>query len=396
MAQVLMCWELGADLGYVARMKPLAEALHARGHRVSFAVRETRSADKLLDPERFHWFQAPYQIHAAPSLIRPTRSFAAVLHNAGFDAERPLLGRLRAWRNLYAALKPDLLVFDHSPTALLAARGIRTRRIVLGTGFGIPPAVSPLPSFDPADFSLETTEVERRVLDLANAALTQLGDAPLTQLADIYAAQADLFFTFRELDHYGPRDQAEYWGPTQQDAGIPTAWPPGKGKRVFACLKPFENLAALLKTLQDSGLPTLIYLDQDAAAARRQFPGSNLAFAERPVDLAVAAAKADLMVCHSGHGAISAALLKGKPLLLLPLNMEQRMLAARVVEMGAGLAAPALAPEGMRQKFQRLLAEPAFTEAAGGFAERHAGFEVQAIPGRFATLVETLLASEAV
>ncbi|HSN17577.1 MAG TPA: glycosyltransferase [Gammaproteobacteria bacterium] len=73
-----------------------------------------------------------------------------------------------------------------------------------------------------------------------------------------------------------------------------------------------------------------------------------------------AAAKADQVICHGGHGTVSAALLKGRPLLLLPLNLEQRMLAAR------------------------------------GFAERHAGFEVQGIPGRFATLVEKLFASEAV
>lgn len=395
MAHILMCWELGGDLGHVARMKPLAEALHARGHRVSFVVREPVSADKLLDPKRFAWFQAPYQTQAVPSPLLPPRNFAAVMHNTGFHSEQALLGRLHAWRNLYAGLKPDLLVFDHSPTALLAARGIRTRRIVLGTGFGIPPDASPLPLFDPKDDSPEIAAAEQGVLGVANAALSALGEPSLVRIADIYAAQAALYFTFKELDHYGPRDGADYWGPTQQDAGIPTAWPGGTGKRVFAYLKPFENLPALLKTLQEAGHPTLIYLGKGSDAARRQFQGGNLAFSERPVDLNAAVAKADLVVCHSGHGTISAALLKGRPLLLLPLNMEQRMLSARVMEMGAGLAAPALAPEGMRQKFQRLLAEPAFTEAARGFAERHAGFEVQGIPGRFVTLVERLLASEA-
>jgi UDP:flavonoid glycosyltransferase YjiC (YdhE family) len=62
--------------------------------------------------------------------------------------------------------------------------------------------------------------------------------------------------------------------------------------------------------------------------------------------------------------------LAGKPLLLLPLNIEQRMLSTRVVESGAGLAAP-------------------------GFAERYAGLAVEHIPERFAVLVEKLLASEA-
>ncbi len=30
MANIVMCWELGGDLGHVARMKPLAEALSKR------------------------------------------------------------------------------------------------------------------------------------------------------------------------------------------------------------------------------------------------------------------------------------------------------------------------------------------------------------------------------
>jgi hypothetical protein len=233
------------------------------------------------------------------------------------------------------------------------------------------------------------------VLGIANGALASLGEEPIPRLADIYGAEARLFFTFKELDHYGPRDDADYWGSTQQDAGIPTAWPKMQGRRVFAYLKPFETLPALLTTLKEAGHPTLIYLSKGAEETRRQFNAGNLAIADCPVDIGTALAKAELVVCHSGHGTISAALLAGKPLLLLPLNMEQRMLSARVMQMGAGLSAPALAPEGMRQKFQRLLAEPAFAEKARGFAEHHAGFDVQTVPGRFAALAERLLASEA-
>ena len=395
MAHIVMCWELGADLGHVARMKPLAEALHGHGHQVSFILRECLPAEKLLDPVRFRWFQAPYQTEAVPEPLLPTRSMAEVMHNTGFHASRNLSGRIRAWRALFTLLEPDLLVFDHSPTALLAARGLKIPRVILGTGFGIPPAVSPFPAFDEKDLGPDLAGSEARITRTVNEALKGMDETPIAQLADIYTAEAKVFFTLRELDHYPARDAGDYWGPTRQDAGIPTAWPRGTGRRVFAYLKPFETLPALLKTLQESGHSTLIYLSKGAEAARRQFQGAtNLAFSDRPVDLDSAIAKADLVVCHSGHGTISAALLKGKPLLLLPLNIEQRMLSARVMQAGAGLAAPALAPEGMREKFQRLLAEPAFTGAARAFAERYATLEVETIPERFATLAERLIASE--
>jgi UDP-N-acetylglucosamine:LPS N-acetylglucosamine transferase len=395
MAHVVMCWELGGDLGHVARMKPLAEALHRHGHRVSFILRECLPAERLLDPERFRWFQAPYQSEAVPDSRKPTWNMADVLYNTGFHSPRNLAGRMRAWRALFALLDPDLLVFDHSPTALLAAHGLKIPRVILGTGFGIPPAVSPFPAFEADAAVPDLTGSEKQITLSINGALEDMGSAPIARLADIYTAEAKVFFTLRELDHYPARDAGDYWGAPRQDAGIPTAWPGGSGKRVFAYLKPFKTLPALLKTLQESGHPTLIYLSKGAEATRREFQSaSNLAFSERPVDLPSAVAKADLVICHSGHGTISAALLGGKPLLLLPLNMEQRMLSARVMQAGAGLAAPALAPEGMQQKFQRLMAEPAFTEAARTFAERYASLKVETIPERFAALAERLIASE--
>ena len=393
MARVVMCWELGGDLGHVARMKPLAEALQARGHQVSFVLRECLPAERLLDPARFRWFQAPYQTEPVPSQLVPARSLAQVMHNTGFHAARNLTGRIRAWRALYALLKPDLFVFDHSPTAMLAARGLHIPRLALGTGFGIPPARYPMPYFA-GEVDAELKASEDRITATVNETLKDLGDAPLARLADIYGVEAQVFFSFRELDHYADRDAGDYWGTTQQDAGVTPAWPDRPGRRVFAYLKPFDTLPSLLTTLRDAGHPTLIYLGKGAEDIAKQFEGGNLAFSDRPVDLKSAVTEAELVICHSGHGTVSSALLAGKPLLLLPLNMEQRMISARVLQAGAGLVAPALAPEGMQEKFLRLMAEPAFRLAARSFAERHASHTVETIPGRFAELAERLLKSE--
>ena len=396
MAHVVMCWELGGDLGHVARLKPLAEALTTRGHRVSFILRETLPAERLLDPKRYRWLQAPLQNDPVPDPMTPTRSFSQVLHNTGFHKREALLGHLRAWRNLFTALKPDLLVFDHSPTALLASRGLKTRRVLLGTGFGIPPQTTPLPAFDSGDQTDGLAAAEAQVLSMTNSVLAKLGEPPLACIADIYHAQASLLFTYPELDHYPQRQGGEYWGPAQQDVGAAPSWPELPGRRVFAYLKPFKTLPALLQTLKDAGHPTLVYLGKGAEQERKQFEGGTLRFTDRPVDLTQATAQAESVLCHAGHGTVSASLLAGKPLLLLPLNLEQHMLGQRVVQAGAGLMAPALAPEGMRQKFTRLMAEPAFTAAAQNFGERLAAHKVEPIPTRFVALAETLLAAEAV
>ncbi len=393
MARIVMCWELGGDLGHVARLKPLAEALHARGHEVSFIVRETIGAERLLDPAKFRWLQAPIQSEVVRPGKLPTLNFTQVMHNVGFHDMRALLGRLRAWRNLYDALDADLLVFDHSPTALLAARGHRAKRILLGTGFGVPPVTYPLPPFlsgtDLAALKAEEDVIAARI----NEALTAFGAPGIGRVAELYASDAKVLFTLKELDHYGARSDVEYWGPTAQDTGLAPDWPAADGRRVFAYLKPFKTLPALLSTLKQAGHPTLVYLKEATPETVREYASDRMHFTPKPVDLRRTVKDAALVICHSGHGTISAALLAGKPLLVLPLNVEQRMLAARVEAAGAGLAAPALAPQGMAGKFQRLLAEPAFGAAAETFAERYRDLDVESSPARFAALTEKLLKS---
>lgn len=59
MARILMAWELGAGFGHLAPLKPLAEALTARGHHVSFILHETLPAERLLGPQGYCWPQAP-------------------------------------------------------------------------------------------------------------------------------------------------------------------------------------------------------------------------------------------------------------------------------------------------------------------------------------------------
>lgn len=47
-----------------------------------------------------------------------------MLLNLGYRHVDELQASVRAWKNLFAMLQPDLLVCDHSPTALLVARGM--------------------------------------------------------------------------------------------------------------------------------------------------------------------------------------------------------------------------------------------------------------------------------
>jgi hypothetical protein len=155
--------------------------------------------------------------------IRPNRTFAQLLYNNGFGVADELRTLGLAWRSIFEPVRPDLNVFDHSPTALLAARGIEVRRALIGTGFFCPRDGYPLPdlrtSLSAADEKLRHDE--DRVLAIAKDLLRSWNAEPLTRISQLdHEVDEHFLVTFVELDHYGARENQRYWG----------AWPNVGGK----------------------------------------------------------------------------------------------------------------------------------------------------------------------
>ena len=135
MATIFFAWELGGGLGHVTQIVSLANGLRPAGHRVVVALRELPRAAELLDNSGITLLQSPYKPPPGQNSIATPRTFAHVLWNAGFGDPSELRVLTEAWGNLLDFVAPDLIVFDHAPTTLLAARGRRVKRVVLGNGF---------------------------------------------------------------------------------------------------------------------------------------------------------------------------------------------------------------------------------------------------------------------
>ncbi len=393
MARILMAWELGAGYGHLAPLLTLARPLKAAGHEVSFVVRDVVAAEAVLAGSGIPYYPAPANF--SPSGAVTLHSYPQILLSTALNDEAELRARVQAWRSLYLALKPDVLVADHAPTALLAARGGTARAIITGNGFVLPPDTSPLPDlrpWQPADPKvLESAEV--KALECMNKVAGALKLPPLSRFADLYAGAAPALFTFAELDNYAAlRNHAEYWGTLPGPGGVTPRWPEGPGKRVFFYGQPFASLPEVLRSLAAGKHRTLAYIPKLAPELRR-LASPQLAFADTLQDMAAVTHECDAAVMTNGHSTVAAMLMAGKPMVILPQHLEMFLIARSIEENGAGLSAPALKREGILGKLERVLSETGFGEKARAIAARHGDWDPMSPVHNFTALV-TRLATE--
>ncbi|MBT9492183.1 MAG: hypothetical protein IV107_07490 [Paucibacter sp.] len=413
MARILMAWELGGGMGHVVPLSQLAQVLIDRGHQVDFVLRDLAGAcdglGALAKHPRVRLWQAPIWT-AQLQGVAPPISYAELLFHAGYLDARRLLSLVQAWRNLFDAIQPQLLLADHAPTAMLAARTMGTMSMataVIGTGFFIPPALAPLPSFrewervDPA----RLVQTEARALATCNALLGQFEAAPLAALHQLVAADQQFLLTWPELDHYGSsgRQHAQYWGPLPaREQGGAALWPastaPESRPRLFAYLKgEYGGVERVLQCLRAGPWLSLVHVTGLRPDMRQRFTHANLAFSDGPVAMAEALGQAQAVLCHAGSGTVCTALQAGVPVLMLPMHAEQLLFARRVSAARAGLyVLEADLAKQLPAAMQQVMVAGELRSGAQALAARHGATPAAEVGGvcvRLALRCEALLAA---
>lgn len=388
MARILVAWQLGSHYGHLTADLPIAEALRAAGHQVLFAVRDPRVAAEVLTPGGFEFLPTPLP-QSLPGVADAPISYSDILLAAGFGDALTALGLTRSWVSLLALARPDVLVADHAPMALVAARACGVPSVAIGSGFTVPPAASPAPSIRTwEDISLEKRlAADRRALAGANGALEAMGAPRLGALPELFGAGRALLTTFPELDHYGPRDDCVYLGPLSAPLRCtPQSWRPGSEPRIFAYLRPtVPRVDALLSALEACGAQVLCAMPGATAELIRHFAMTSITMSAAPLPAAALLEHADLTVTYGGHGLIASSLLAGVPLLVIPQTVEQYGGARLVERLGAGICLgfdrdEARASAALRQ----LLGDRRYRDAARRFAGEHADFDGAAAARRAA------------
>jgi hypothetical protein len=364
-----------------------------RGHVVTAA---------LPNLERNHAFFEGLDLKLVPlptisSLTAPpfpmTQGYAHILANIGFTDRNYLLAVAKQRHLQLQSLGPDLVIVDHSPVALLALRGGGIPYANLGTGFFCPPAGFPMPIWDTnPQVQKMLIQLEIRLLMAANQVLTTLGRPVLRQLSDLFdLVPATILATYGELDHFGKRPAAIYWGHWGLRSDHPARWPEGNGPKIYAYLKPSAGVDQLLQILSRSQYPTLLV---DGGLDRRlvaRHATGTIRFEPKPVNLADAASQAAIAIINANHATAAEFLRAGKPMLLCPLFAEQFLLARRVVALGAARMELNLHSVTAEILTEILVNHSAYASAAKRFADIYEKQNMQHHLVQVADLLESLI-----
>lgn len=385
MANILFTWEMGANLGHLARLRPMIRQAQQQGHTLSVALRNLRYAGQVLAGLDFRCFQAPHRHALNPRPAQQSLSHAHTLEDFCFSDSGELGSYISAWREIFAATSPDVVVYDTSPGALIASHGSRFGKIITGNGFFLPPTApiegvfAPFITTQRDQGTLEKLRRnDRRLLKVLNNACQSSKLPVFDRLAGIYS-QADIAFytTFPELDQFGARAGVHYLGTQPSFGGASLPWPGGGEDKVFCYLQNFPGIDTLLQELCAQGLKLLVYSrDLPPEMYRRLGEAGNIAFSSEPVCLEAVSRLSSFVVHHASAATAGQFLLYGVPQLCVPTKQDQLLTAMQLDRAGVGFTAlhnqRSFAAD-IRQIHQRA----SFRERALHFRQHYADFNWQ-------------------
>ena len=370
---LLYCWELGQGYGHVLNFRRLAVKLLQQGWKVSCIVNNVNTARQML-PEIADIVPAPFA--QKRHRFNPTRNLAEILYNNGYHDLTEINRRVGLWQTQLQLFQPDVVLLDHAPTALIATLITGIPHAILGTGFFLPPDQTPLPDLqaDPSPAS----DAEQLLLSSVNQLMKNAGLAEFSRFSQLFYQAAEHFLcTFAEFDHYRVRPAAEYWGSAfDVEQGVKPQWPVLAQQRIFAYLHAdYPAIVPLLTQLNALTASVLVHVGGKHQLQPQQF--ANLLWSPAPVRMADVAVAADLVICHAGHGTLSAMLLAGRPLLLLPKQLEQLVLSVRLCEQHLAYFIP---PGGELQQIptviDKIQRDQRLHQAIAHFQQRYHGFDL--------------------
>jgi hypothetical protein len=330
MGTVLFAWELGGGLGHVGPMKVLAENLTTLGHRVVFAVKDVLSSRVVLG-RNWPILQAPIAANTRSLGMKGAGTYADIMAVRGFGSVDELEWLVRSWGDLIDLVKPNLVVVDHSPTALLACFGV-VRVITVGYGFYLPP--SHYPSFPAFRDGVPPIVPEPVLLDNIRTVQARLGRPAPDTVPQLFESHYSHCYSIPELDPYSDYRAIPGFGPVEE---MPAPSPLPEKPSLFAYLAAdHPRIQEIATALGDLNIPVQAYVRNAPPVLVRYMARSGIQVHERPPSLTKVLAEVSAVLSHGGGGITHAALFAGRAQILIPRHIEAETTSKRLFNLGVG------------------------------------------------------------
>ena len=384
---VLIVWEHGGQLGHIARLVPVAQALRARGYPVLVATPNAAAVRPYFESAGVMMVSMPQAAKppsAGPSLLCP----ADIWLQCGFANPAGAQACMVQWLALFYQFKPCAVLVDASPMAQYAAALAGLHVVVLGTGFELPPS-GPGLSFAPwmDDIQNAIADSEER-LAVAVAALGKLlnispNDDWSNGSSSLLNSAQQALCTWPELDHFERAlPEPAYIGPIWHALPntLPTAasvaWPDKPGPKVLCYLRLVDKRHDFLwQALRKHQANVVVVSPAGQSWACDAARGWGITVHMQTVEISVLLPTCDAVISHGGMGLTSMALHAGKPLMLLPTQLEQALLAYQLLRRALVISTLRHQHQAQVQaRVDQLLHDAQLKQRAVKFATRYAWF----------------------
>ena len=335
--KVLIAWEMGAGLGHLVPLARIAGALVQRGMVMASAYLCSTENAAVLAPLMSGPIRTapsfPLVARVAPDQShRQTASFGEFLGDVGYAHPEFLAQQIGLWRRIFEEDRPDLVLADMSPTALLAARSLGIGTVATGTPYCLPPAdMDIFPVL--AHGEVPRLYRESDLLAKLNQVLHGFGAEPQTAFPQVFEADLTAVASFRVLDYYDGQRAVPILPPLQ--TSVPPSDKPGNEViAYFSTPGPVD--APEWEALARLDMPLVIIAPELDAAVRAKLNRPNITLQHGLLPPTELAARARVLVSNGNHGTLCLAVRAALPQVCLPLHGDH---AANCANLGTrGLA----------------------------------------------------------
>lgn len=324
--RVLLTWEMGGGFGHVLPLKRLASQYMNMGCHVTVALPDLHYRSLFLG-NNINVIKAPVVRSINKPAVDRVKSMAEILYYSGWSSYLTVGKVVKQWRKIFFQEKPDLLIADFSPAALLASRDL-IRSVSVGNSFCIPDR-KPILSFPYTYLEDRDRKVieacERKVLSNVNRIRRNYSiKKELNQCGDLFYGDDTKITVHRDLDIYQRKSASvSYYNEksVRPENEADTFYKTGKPK-VLAYIKDIAKWKNKIDKFIDSNSCEFVAFT-GGNNVNGSFSKARFKIVNKSIDMPGLIGQVDTVICNGGSNVINETYLANKKLLIWPESMEQ-------------------------------------------------------------------------